>query len=343
MPTQVERNIVKAVKTHIAAPDFKVLLPFLSHSSWDDVLSTNHGVREGFRSVGKTALHLAFSLAFSGICGELGDEWPVGMFGMLENLLLSEEVLYEIMKKPNHPHASRIAAKGVGAVRDGVHTFIGGLWNDTGDLGKVAPWVKNTFGPLLKVAVDVYQMRPPKRARSAQAPDDAKGKSTHPTDLRALQRIYALQVAKKPFKASRALKSDKAAPPSTPSPPPSTSFESPVDRETEHELPSKAPGINGGASVAGAQLTALTAQPRRPEAPKTPTLPQAPFSLKRKIPSSPSSPHATPTIAPRNLLYPVLASSSAYPSSQSGRLDAAWPTSSLVPASTLRLFGFFGL
>ncbi|KAF8204171.1 hypothetical protein K438DRAFT_549801 [Mycena galopus ATCC 62051] len=229
-----------------------------------------------------------------------------GMFGTLENCLLSEEVLFELMKKPSYRQATRIAGQGVGAVRDGLHLFVGGLCKDAGDLGKVVPWVKTLFSSLISVAMDAYRaFRPTKKSR--QATKWGKDKYNPPAELRMIQRMYAMQVAKKPFKASRPLNFVKATPPSTPSPPPSPSFDSPIDGDMEDELennngddrtPSKASGINGGAAVAGARLTALTAQPRRPQAQKTPTLLQAPFNLKRKMFSSPSSPSPATVHAP---------------------------------------------
>ncbi|KAF8204197.1 hypothetical protein K438DRAFT_1964566 [Mycena galopus ATCC 62051] len=113
------------------------------------MLSTEDEGREGFRCMGKSALHFAFSLAFVDACGEVEAGCTTGLFGNLKNWLLSEEVLFKLLKKPCHSDARRrIASKGVGTVRDGLYIFVGGLWYDTKDLGKVVPWIKNTFGSL---------------------------------------------------------------------------------------------------------------------------------------------------------------------------------------------------
>ncbi|KAF7337805.1 hypothetical protein MSAN_02254600 [Mycena sanguinolenta] len=149
MPNPRETFIMNAVKSEIGSPDFKLQLPWLLRTTWDVMLTTNDEVREAFRICGRTALHFAFALAFIEACGGIQEGCILGMFGMLENCLLSEDVLHELMTKPYHAKAPRITAKGVGVVRDGVHLFIGGLWHDTQDLGKVVPWVKNTFGPLI--------------------------------------------------------------------------------------------------------------------------------------------------------------------------------------------------
>ncbi|KAF8146436.1 hypothetical protein K438DRAFT_506940 [Mycena galopus ATCC 62051] len=99
--------------------------------------------------MGKSALHFAFSLAFVDACGRVEAGCTTGLFGNLKNCLLSEEVLFELLKKPcNSDARRRIASKGVGTVRDGLYIFVGGLWYDTKDLGKVVPWIKNSFGSL---------------------------------------------------------------------------------------------------------------------------------------------------------------------------------------------------
>ncbi|KAJ6541725.1 hypothetical protein B0H19DRAFT_1077526 [Mycena capillaripes] len=85
--------------------------------------SSRHGItccrkrtiREGFKFLGRAALRHAFALAFLEVCGGLGAECPVGLFGTLENSLLSEKVLFELLKKPSHNNADKIAVEGVAA------------------------------------------------------------------------------------------------------------------------------------------------------------------------------------------------------------------------------------
>ncbi|KAF7330136.1 hypothetical protein MSAN_02463500 [Mycena sanguinolenta] len=254
------------------------------------MLTTNDEVREAFRICGRTALHFAFALAFTEACGGFQEGCILGMFGMLENCLLSEDILHELMTKPHHSKASRITAKGVGVLRAGVHLFIGGLWHDTQDLGKVVPWVKNTFGPLIRVAVDAYRsFRSPKKARQASSGD--KSKYHPPADLRVIRRMYAMQLARKPFKVSKGVQDlyfEKATPPATPPSPPSSPFASPAFTAEGTEIHSTYLGssessIHDGASLAGIKLANLFISPQPEEQPSTGTALQEPISLKRKI------------------------------------------------------------
>ncbi|KAJ7838779.1 hypothetical protein B0H14DRAFT_2588393 [Mycena olivaceomarginata] len=191
MPTTKtrERAVLDAVKSTTRQRDFKVQLPWIPPATWNTMLSTNDEVREGYKCLGRAALHLAFAVSFMDACGGLGVGCPVGMFGALENCLLSEEVLFELMKKPCHRNTRlRVASKGVTLVRDAVHIFLGGLWNsDTENLGQILPW--SLSSPLVS--------RPPKRARNAT-------NNQHPVELRGIQRIYALQFAGRPLKISKA-------------------------------------------------------------------------------------------------------------------------------------------
>ncbi|KAJ7838768.1 hypothetical protein B0H14DRAFT_3699682 [Mycena olivaceomarginata] len=294
MPTSAktrERAVLDTIKSTIAQPDFKVQLPWIPPATWNIMLSTNDEVREGYKCLGRAALHLAFAVSFTDACGGLGVGCPVGMFGALENCLLSEEVLFELMKKPCHRHTRlRVASKGVTLVRDAVHIFLGGLWNsDTENLGQILPWVRHVFGPLIPVAIEAYRsFRPPKRARNAT-------NNQHPVELRGIQRIYALQFAGRPLKISKAqeeqyfelIDSLLTTPPASPYP-----YLAEEDDELKTNANAddwvnvlQAPSVSSRIyrpRIAREPLAALAAGP--PTVEKTFVLLQKPISLKRKNP-----------------------------------------------------------
>ncbi|KAJ7819913.1 hypothetical protein B0H14DRAFT_1349478 [Mycena olivaceomarginata] len=295
MPTTKtrERAVLDAVKSTIAQRDFKVQLPWIPPATWNTMLSTrtNDEVREGYKCLGRAALHLAFAVSFMDACGGLGVGCPVGMFGALENCLLSEEVLFELMKEPCHRNTRlRVASKGVTLVRDAVHIFLGGLWNsDTENLGQILPWVRHVFGPLIPVAIEAYRsFRPPKRARNAT-------NNQHPVELRGIQRIYALQFAGRPLKISKAqeeqyfelIDSLLTTPPASPYP-----YLAEEDDELKTDANAddwvnvlQAPSTSSriyGARIAHEPLTALAAGP--PTVGKMSAVLQKPISLKRKNP-----------------------------------------------------------
>lgn len=60
------------------------------------------------------------------------------------------------MKKPRFDGAKPVAGAGITNVSGGVFIFIGGLYEDTGGLGKVLPFIRAVFSPLIKVAVEAY-------------------------------------------------------------------------------------------------------------------------------------------------------------------------------------------
>ncbi|KAJ7605058.1 hypothetical protein DFH06DRAFT_1253431, partial [Mycena polygramma] len=166
--------------------------------TWDQLLSPQDTIREGYRAMGRTALHLAFATVFAEFCGGLEAGFSVRLFGTLENCLLSEEIFFELFKKPAHRGVDAIAAKGGGTVADAVHIFIGGLWFESPSLGKVLPFVRSVFGALLPVAVDAFDsFRKSKRAKQA------KTGGGQPTELLVLHRVYRMQIAKKPLKLSK--------------------------------------------------------------------------------------------------------------------------------------------
>ncbi|KAJ6489616.1 hypothetical protein C8R47DRAFT_1124940 [Mycena vitilis] len=192
-----ERAVKIAVKSAIAEPRFAVLLPWLTQQTWDQLLSPQDTIREGYKAMGRTALHLGFATVFAEFCGGLEAGFSVGLFGTLENCLLSEEILFELFKKPTHRGVDAIAAKGGGTVADAVHIFVGGLWFESPNLCKVLPFVRSLFGVLLPVAVDAFNsFRKPKRAKQA------KTGGGQPTELLVLHRVYRMQIAKKPLKPS---------------------------------------------------------------------------------------------------------------------------------------------
>ncbi|KAJ6541728.1 hypothetical protein B0H19DRAFT_1077529 [Mycena capillaripes] len=137
--------------------------------------SSRHGItccrkrtiREGFKFLGRAALRHAFALAFLEVCGGLGAECPVGLFGTLENSLLSEKVLFELLKKPSHNNADKIAVEGQLKRRPSSH-------------------------PLLtcSLAANPSGQKPEKLVLPSQS-------------LRVFWRIYKLQLAKKPLKVSK--------------------------------------------------------------------------------------------------------------------------------------------
>ncbi|KAJ7238511.1 hypothetical protein B0H12DRAFT_1253807 [Mycena haematopus] len=245
MPNQRETTIKKAVKACTADSTFNIQLPWLLRTTWDTMLSTKDEMREGFKCLGRTALHFAFSLALT---------------ETLENCLLSEEVLSELLKKPYRRDARhRVASKGVGAVRDAVHIFVGGL------------------------------CRLPKEAR--QAGNGNQDRYNHPVEARALRRIYAIQLAKKPFKVSKEMQQtyfDEITPPATPPspsfPPFGSSIFGDVDDDAESSdsdcAESRSPGNHDGARPAGARLAALAAVPSKSEESRASTALQEPISLK---------------------------------------------------------------
>ncbi|KAF7330148.1 hypothetical protein MSAN_02464800 [Mycena sanguinolenta] len=321
MPNAREESIMNAVKSTITDPDFKVQLPWLLRTTWDTMFSTND-MRESLKVLGRTALHFAFASTFIEVCGGAAAGCTPGMFGVLENCLLSEGVLFELLKKPSHPDARRrVASKGVGTVRDAVHIFVGGLWLDTQGLGKIAPWVHNTFAP----SHTNCDRSLPISARQADKAD--RGKSHHSSEVCALQRIYAFQLAKKPLKVSRtveALYFDAATPPATPLCPFSPSLGpqpgGDIDdaSESSDEL-FRSSSIPGGATVADVELAKMSLSPHSEE-PRPPTVLQSPISLKRKALSDDEDPfiavaHVPPRtpLASRNLLAVSLPSSPALP------------------------------
>ncbi|KAJ7605043.1 hypothetical protein DFH06DRAFT_1253365 [Mycena polygramma] len=193
-----ERAVKTAVKSAIAEPRFAVLLPWLTQQTWDQLLSPQDTIREGYKAMGRTTLHLGFATVFAEFCGGLEAGFSVGLFGPLENCLLSEEIFFELFKKPAHRGVDAIAAKGGGTVADAVHIFIGGLWFESPSLGKVLPFVRSVFGALLPVAVDAFDsFRKSKRAKQA------KTGGGQPTELLVLHRVYRMQIAKKPLKLSK--------------------------------------------------------------------------------------------------------------------------------------------
>ncbi|KAJ6520495.1 hypothetical protein C8R45DRAFT_955363 [Mycena sanguinolenta] len=349
MPNARETFIVHAVKSEIGSPDCKPRLPWLLRTTWDAMLTTNDEVREAFKVAGRTALHFAFALAFTEACGGIDAGCTLGMFGMLENCLLSEEILRELMTKPSHSQAARITAKGVGVVRDGVHLFVGGLWCDTKDLGKVVPWVKNTFAPLIRVAIEAYQsFRVPKKAR--QASSGQNGKYNPPADLRVVRRMYAMQLARKPFKVSMRVQElyfEKVTPPATPPSLSPSSFASPVVDAERTKIHSTYPE----SSLVGIKLSNLSIPPQ-PEELSSATALQEPISLKRKLESGhedrPSPATAAPPRSPltaRNLQAAPLPSSlvppvfsDKYESAPTRRsLGGLWSPQDTLPRSRLSL------
>ncbi|KAJ6601388.1 hypothetical protein DFH09DRAFT_1355549 [Mycena vulgaris] len=194
-----QKAISKAVVSTIQEPSYKVLLPWLLQRTWDGMLSPIAELREGYKIVGRMALNYAFMLAFRDVCDEFEAGCSVGLFATLQDCLLSEQVLFEIMKKPSHAGVKRIADTGVGAVADGVYLFIGGLWQETLDFGKVTPLVKTLFIPLIRVGMETYTT-----FRLQKKPRVAEVGAKIPVELRVLYRIYKLQVAKKTFKIPQA-------------------------------------------------------------------------------------------------------------------------------------------
>ncbi|KAJ7361046.1 hypothetical protein DFH08DRAFT_1031642 [Mycena albidolilacea] len=326
MPTSAktrERAILDAVKSTIAQPDFKVQLPWIPPATWNTMLSTNDKVREGYKCLGRAAFHLAFAVSFTDACGGLGVGCPVGMFGTLENCLLSEEVLFELMKKPCHRNTRlRVASKGVALVRDAVHIFLGGLWNsDTENLGQILPWVIVRLHPLPPlVPLLTLVSRLPKRARNPT-------NNQHPVELRGIQRIYVLQFAGRPLKISKAqeeqylelIDSLLTTPPASPYP-----YLAGEDDELETDANAddwvnilQAPSTSSRiyrARIAREPLAVLAAVP--PTVRKTSAVLQKPISLKRKNPpdvddtQEPLAPVVAPPrkpLAPKRLQHGIWA------------------------------------
>jgi hypothetical protein len=163
--------IIRAVLKHIERPSFEVRLPWLLQRTWDSALSPVAEIREGYRIQGRLALHYAFMLAFRQVCHEFDAGCATGLYGVdcdllaavfvsshvafqtVEDALLSEAVLFELLKKPFHPNVVPIASKGVRVVADGVYIFFGALWSETEDPGKVSPCVDAIFLPLILTAL----------------------------------------------------------------------------------------------------------------------------------------------------------------------------------------------
>ncbi|KAJ7819897.1 hypothetical protein B0H14DRAFT_3147259 [Mycena olivaceomarginata] len=232
-----------------------------------------------------------------------------GCSGHWKNCLLSEEVLFELMKKPCHRNTRlRVASKGVTLVRDAVHIFLGGLWNsDTENLGQILPWVRHVFGPLIPVAIEAYRsFRPPKRARNAT-------NNQHPVELRGIQRIYALQFAGRPLKISKAQEEQYfALIDSLLTTPPASPY--PYLAEEDDELKTnanaddwvnilQAPSTSSRVyrpRIAREPLAALAAGP--PTVEKTFALLQKPISLKRKNPPDVDDAQEPVVVPPRKPL-----------------------------------------
>ncbi|KAJ7507261.1 hypothetical protein B0H11DRAFT_1970947 [Mycena galericulata] len=181
----------------MADPKFKFTLPWVRQTTWKDMSSPDSAVREGFRVKGRIAIRYALLLVFEGQISKDGEaSYSPGFYSSIEECVLSEEVLSELLAQPRHNGEQRIVGEGVGYVTHGFNIFIGGLWQDVGGLGKITAFVESAFAPLVSVAIKSYRsFSPPKRARSCA------GGGANCSELRVLERIRKLQLAKKPEKS----------------------------------------------------------------------------------------------------------------------------------------------
>ncbi|KAJ7432276.1 hypothetical protein FB451DRAFT_385560 [Mycena latifolia] len=219
-----EVEITNAVVSAIREPTYKVILSWVLPRTWDSLLSPVDEIREGFRVKGWGSAKYAFLLAFLEVCGGFENGCPLGLYGTVENCLFSEQVFFEILKKPQHPDGSRIVSLD-DTVSGSVFIFLGGLWDEVTGLDKVVPMVKRLFIPLIRVAMTAFHdFCPSKKAKLSKT-----GGPNRADDLFILQRMRDLQFVNKPPRPTqlenlrkhnaRILKSPLSTPSSSPTAP----------------------------------------------------------------------------------------------------------------------------
>ncbi|KAJ6489637.1 hypothetical protein C8R47DRAFT_1124999 [Mycena vitilis] len=147
--------IVDALKSAVQDSSYQVLLPWLHPSTWDSVASPVDSIRNGLKFAGRRSLGYCLLLAFFDVASGPEAGCLPGHYETVEECLLREDVLVEILLKLRHPGVAPIATRG-SKVRDPFLVFVGGLWQDTQNLGKVLPFVIQIFVPLIRVAMRAY-------------------------------------------------------------------------------------------------------------------------------------------------------------------------------------------
>ncbi|KAJ7146366.1 hypothetical protein C8R44DRAFT_724162 [Mycena epipterygia] len=204
MPNERERAIIDAIIEIIKDPKYRILLPWLLATTWEAMVSPVDEIREELRVIGRVSLQYELLMLF--LRTHTGGMLP-GFYGMLENCLLCEEVIFEMLSKSSAADVEAIAKEGT-AVNGPFKIFVGGLWRDTQSLAKVTPFVEAVFGPLLGPAMHAYnEFRPPKKAKVARVSHSG---INFAGELRILEHIYKHQLDRKPTKIKRSEKEQQA-------------------------------------------------------------------------------------------------------------------------------------
>ncbi|KAJ7083418.1 hypothetical protein B0H15DRAFT_1024224, partial [Mycena belliarum] len=192
MPTK-EQVVTAAAFEAIQEATYRVDLPsIVDQGKWDGLLAPASEVREGFRVLGRGSARYAFLLAFLEVSG-FGN-CPPGLFGTLENMLLSESILRAIMAKPEHPDVDRICTLNE-VISDTFYMFIGGLCEEAADLTLVTPFIKDLFIPLIRAGMTAYHAHPGSVRRSAVNRAKVCGAPNFIREVEKLHRIRDLQFA----------------------------------------------------------------------------------------------------------------------------------------------------
>ncbi|KAJ7508432.1 hypothetical protein B0H11DRAFT_2304387 [Mycena galericulata] len=195
MPNHVEVNIVNEILEYIKQPAYTVNLSWLRGETWKSVRSRVNTIREGLRIKGRGSIKYAFMLAFLNVTGGLEDGLEPGVFGTLENCILSERVLFAVLKKVRRGkfHLHLRDGENVSAA---FHVFVGGMWDDVCGLNKVVPCLARLFEPLIQVGMAARsQIRPFKKAKCGDGSDQPRA-----AELDLLERMWQFQEKTKPQK-----------------------------------------------------------------------------------------------------------------------------------------------
>ncbi|KAJ7686856.1 hypothetical protein B0H17DRAFT_1204052 [Mycena rosella] len=136
-----DATIINAATCAVRDPSYQVVFP----STLPEVLSQLRSPNTSgmFRVKGEATAEYVVFLAFRSVF-DVENGFPAGLLEALQRSLLSEQVLVEIVRKPNRPDIEDILTQD-----RGVFVFLGGLW-------KEKEWMRDLLIPIVQAGVNVY-------------------------------------------------------------------------------------------------------------------------------------------------------------------------------------------
>ncbi|KAJ7291177.1 hypothetical protein C8J57DRAFT_1586793 [Mycena rebaudengoi] len=182
MPSPLEKRVLEALRKAIQDPSYTFSIPWLLDDTWEKLATRAQSKRPN-----RPAIRLI-------------SHSPRGLrLRYLPRRILRCDfrlrVLFSSSSSSGASGERRITSKGVGSVTTGLHLFVRGLWQETGSQSKAGPWISAMMGPLIPVFDEAYHsFRPMKKPKTCGAG------ASYPTELRVIERMLKIQLAKKPRK-----------------------------------------------------------------------------------------------------------------------------------------------